>query len=99
MDEKNKQNTKEHIDDLAQDCGNSSTGVTTVLPYTIDIILMAQCKTEVTPLLTHWSYCSLARNHWSESEFQQPVRSIPVWRNDKQWEYMYMFIHSVWLTN
>ena len=24
---------------------------------------MAQCKTAVTPLLTHWSYCSLALSH------------------------------------
>ena len=24
---------------------------------------MAQCKTAVTPLLTHWSYCKLALNH------------------------------------
>ena len=26
-------------------------------------ISMAQCKTAVTPLLTHWSYCSLALSH------------------------------------
>ena len=26
-------------------------------------ILMAKCKTAVTPLLTHWSYCSLALSH------------------------------------
>ena len=26
-------------------------------------ISMAWCKTAVTPLLTHWSYCSLARSH------------------------------------
>ena len=25
---------------------------------------MACCKTAVTPVLTHWSYCSLARSHW-----------------------------------
>ena len=25
---------------------------------------MAQCKTAVTPLLTHWSYCSLLLSHW-----------------------------------
>ena len=25
---------------------------------------MAQCKAAVTPLLTHWSYCSLALSHW-----------------------------------
>ena len=27
------------------------------------ILLMAQCKTAVTPLLTHWSYCSLTLSH------------------------------------
>ena len=27
------------------------------------IILMAQCKTAVSPLLTHWRYCSLALSH------------------------------------
>ena len=31
-----------------------------ILPY---IKSMAQCRTAVTPLLTHWSYCSLALNH------------------------------------
>ena len=25
---------------------------------------MAQCKTVVTPLLMHWSYCSLELSHW-----------------------------------
>ena len=25
---------------------------------------MAQCKAAVTPLLKHWSYCSLALSHW-----------------------------------
>ena len=28
-----------------------------------NIISMASCKTAVTPLLTHWSYCSLALSH------------------------------------
>ena len=27
-------------------------------------IWMAYCKTAVTPLLTHWSYCSFALSHW-----------------------------------
>ena len=27
-------------------------------------ISMTQCKTAVTPLLMHWSYCSLALSHW-----------------------------------
>ena len=31
-------------------------------PY--HVISMTQCKTTVTPLLTHWSYCSLALSHW-----------------------------------
>ena len=29
----------------------------------IQIISMAQCKTAVTPFLTHWSYCSFALSH------------------------------------
>ena len=29
----------------------------------LDAISMALCKTAVTPLLTHWSYCSLALSH------------------------------------
>ena len=29
-----------------------------------DTILLARCKTDVTPLLTHWSYCSLELSHW-----------------------------------
>ena len=31
-------------------------------------ITMAQCKTAVTPLLTHWSYCSLALSHWFKDD-------------------------------
>ena len=31
------------------------------------IISMAQCKTAVSPLLTHWRYCSLALNHRFEN--------------------------------
>ena len=27
---------------------------------------MDQCKTAATPLLTHWSYCSLSLGHWCE---------------------------------
>ena len=30
-----------------------------------DLLSMAQCKTAVTPLLMHWSYCSLALSHQS----------------------------------
>ena len=37
--------------------------LTTVTRYASDIISMARCKTVVTPLLTHWSYCSLALGH------------------------------------
>ena len=29
----------------------------------INLISIASCKTSVTPLLTHWSYCSLAPSH------------------------------------
>ena len=31
--------------------------------FNLGNILMASCKTAVTPLLTHWSYCSLALSH------------------------------------
>ena len=38
---------------------------------------MALCKTAVTPLLTHWSYCSLALSHrvvvWAYSRFWSPL--------------------------
>ena len=30
-------------------------------------IFMAQCKTALNPLLTYWSYCSLALSHWYTS--------------------------------
>ena len=33
---------------------------------------MAQCKTAVTPLLTHWSYWSLALSHWNDDTKQLP---------------------------
>ena len=32
--------------------------------FIIITTLMVQHKTAVTPLLVHWSYCSLALNHW-----------------------------------
>ena len=35
------------------------------------VISMAQCKTAVTPLLTHWSYCSLTLSHWYISGSRQ----------------------------
>ena len=39
--------------------------VITVLPHTgMNNTSMAKCKTAVTPLLTHWSYCSLALSYW-----------------------------------
>ena len=48
-------------------------------------ILVAQCKTAVTPLLMHWSYCSLARNHWYIS-YQQLFVTIYItkwWMNSE----------------
>ena len=36
-------------------------------------ISMAQCKTAVSPLLTHWRYCSLAQSHWYKGT-RSPVR-------------------------
>ena len=40
---------------------------------------MAYRKTAVTPLLMHWSYCSLALNHWYYvlSEFASKVKQYP----------------------
>ena len=34
----------------------------TLLPFSAKSMVL--CKTAVTTLLTHWSYCSLALNHW-----------------------------------
>ena len=42
------------------------------------IISMAKCKTAVTPLLTHWSYCSLALSHQSEWRMNQIYEAM--WR-------------------
>ena len=33
-----------------------------------------KCKTAVTPLLTHWSYCSLALSHWYMHESYSDVK-------------------------
>ena len=41
-------------------------------------ILMAKCKTAVTPLLSHWSYCSLALSH----SVTHPIGS----RHGKYWK-------------
>ena len=38
-------------------------------------ISMTQCKTAVTPLLTHWSYCSLALSH----RYSHVPRSNSMW--------------------
>ena len=44
---------------------------------------MGECKTAVSPLLTHWRYCSLALNHWSvqtgENGFASPSASSIYW--------------------
>ena len=40
--------------------GSVSSGICTMRPY---IISPAQCKIAVSPLLTHWRYCSLALTH------------------------------------
>ena len=41
-----------------------------------DTISMAQCKTAVTPLLTHWSYCSLQLSHWYMSHVHSDQEQI-----------------------
>ena len=46
-------------------------------------ISMAKCKTAVTPLLTHWSYCSLVlshRYHEITNGFLQPLSKTTDWR-------------------
>ena len=39
----------------------------------LDIILMAQCKTGVTPLLMQWSYRSLARSQWFTTQLTSGI--------------------------
>ena len=40
-----------------------------ILQYFLYYVLMAQCQTAVTPLLTHLSYCSLALSHRSSHHY------------------------------
>ena len=40
-------------------------------------ILMAQHNTAVTPMLTHWSYCSLAPSHCCDSQLWRMPRKPP----------------------
>ena len=42
-------------------------------------ISISQCKPAVTPLLTHWSYCSLALNHRYHNWFYLSVWTDMVW--------------------
>ena len=44
----------------------SIAGDRVLLHKSVQFILMSWCKTAVTPLLMHWSYCSLALSHWHE---------------------------------
>ena len=50
-------------------------------------ILMGQCKKDVTPLLTHWSYVFLALTHWygitTRSELQYGTRTPAITINIK----------------
>ena len=39
---------------------------------------MTQCKTAVTPLLTHWSYCSLALSHQYHDNTNTSHTSLPL---------------------
>ena len=54
--------------DRRTDAGNDNTppalGPRGNKKYSAHLISLASCKTAVTPLLMHWSYCSLVLNHW-----------------------------------
>ena len=52
-------------------------------------VSMALCKTAVTPLLTHWSYCSLALSHQYVSV---PVAS----QSGRKYKYISMFPQNSW---
>ena len=48
---------------IANECYYSTVLYWCIVNVYFTYISMAQCKTVVTPLLTHWSYCSLALSH------------------------------------
>ena len=62
-----------------------------------DTTLMVQCKTAVSPLLTHWRYCSLALSHrhvcacklihhwYSNTCIKQPLNCVVSW---DRWSFM-----------
>ena len=65
----------------------------------INIISMAWCKTAVTPLLTHWSYCSLALSHryvectaYQSSTCIHPIYSVDLVPDDTSWSYT-LYLH------
>ena len=51
-----------------------------------NIISMAHCKTAVSPLLTHWRYCSPALSHWFIVELIIQNSLKP---NDAKWHHGY----------
>ena len=51
----------------------------------INIISMAQCKTAVTPSLTHWSYCRLVLRHrYNTVRLSESMVSFPQYTIDTQ---------------
>ena len=56
-------------------------------------ILMAQCKTAVTPLLMHWSYCSLALSHQSDLFKDENLRIM----NHMELHFIFSLSELCWL--
>ena len=52
-----------HVDGLAQDCIKAIANALELL-QSCTKPSMAKRMTAVTPLLTHWSYCTLSLSHW-----------------------------------
>ena len=63
-----------------------------------ECISNAQCKTAVTPLLTHCSYCSLALSHWFVADCcdEPPRQSIYVVRSDHYLWYPELLTDLCW---
>ena len=57
-------------------------------------ISMAQCKTVVYPLLTHWIYCSLAISHRYDEFVIVPLVILHKWACRKGWYWTHWFSHQ-----
>ena len=71
-------NTKVHISIFTSVCS------TEIPPICTNIISMGQCKKEVTPLLTHWSYVFLTLIHrygpFSTNRIREQFEKQLIWR-------------------